>query len=84
MKKFLLEKAPKKKKSLNLTVYKDIINLVKQKHSKSVFLQQYKFITDQSLMQQEVKLKTGTKKIYYTDRKIYKKKLILSRMKMFL
>ena len=39
--------------------------------SKRTFLQQYRFITDENLMEKEVHLKSDTKKVFYTRRKIY-------------
>ena len=84
MKKLLAEKAPNNRKSLDATVYQEIYNFWLSESinwkdgrtnvvniSKSLFLQQYKFIKDENLMEKEVKLKHCTKRILYTDRKIY-------------
>ena len=39
--------------------------------SKRTFPQHYRFITDERLMEKEVHLKSGTKKVFYNGRKIY-------------
>ena len=80
----LAEKAPNNRKSLDATVYQEIYNFWLSESinsndgrtnvvniSKSLFIQQYKFIKDENLMEKEVKLKHCTKRILYTGRKIY-------------
>ena len=88
MKKLLAEKAPNNRKALHATVYQEIYNFWLSESinsndgrtnvvniSKSLFLQQYKFIKDENLMEKEVKLKHCTKRILYTGRKIYTESL---------
>ena len=88
MKKLLAEKAPNNHKLLDATVYQEIYNFWLSESinsndgrtnvvniSKSLFLQQYKFIKDENLVEKEVKLKHCTKRILYTGRKIYTESL---------
>ena len=88
MKKLLVKKAPNNRKSLDATVYQEIYNFWLSESinsndgrtnvvniSESLFLQQYKFIKDENLVEKEVKLKHCTKRILYTGRKIYTESL---------
>ena len=84
MKKLLEEKAYNKRRSFHPTTSQDIYkfwpsNSINSNYSgchvanisKRTFLQQYRFITGENLMEKEVHLKCGITKVFYTERKIY-------------
>ena len=83
-KSLLYDNVVNKTKSLQPETYQDIYNFwlnnsINSHDSRSnvanisrdFFLQQYKFITDQNLMEKEKSIKNDTKNILYTGRKKY-------------
>ena len=83
-KKLLEEKAYNNWRSFHPTTYQDIYkfwlsNSINSNNSrcnivhisKRTILQQYRFMTDKNLIEREVRLKSGTKKVFYNWRKIF-------------